>query len=174
MLRLFFASVALACACCFAVLASAQIVPPQNPFPPANQPPPANPFPPAGSQPAPRPAPGIQPAAPAQPQVWGAIAFTADGSYATAWKYSNKAEAEASVAKRCSGFGRGRCEVIGFPGELCVALASYRGGRWRIAFPGAGRTYPEAQAAAMEKCKADRRTRANRCQHRTALCGDGR
>jgi hypothetical protein len=108
------------------------------------------------------------------PQVWGGIAFTSDGSYATAWRQPTKADAEANVAKRCAGFGRGRCEVVGFPGELCVALVTYRGGRWRIAFPGAGRSYPEAERAATERCEQDRRTRARRCTLRTVVCGDGR
>src|SRR5947209_20255467 len=53
-----------------------------------------------------------------EPTVWGALAFTADGSYATAWKAPSKAEAEADVAKRCARLGRGACEVVSFRGEL--------------------------------------------------------
>ena len=110
---------------------------------------------------------------PSAPDVWGAIAFTSDGSYATAWKVAAKAEAEADVAKRCARMGRGACEVVSFPGELCVALANYRGGGYRAAYTGGGRTSPEAQKTATDRCNADRRTRG-RCQLRTVVCGDGR
>jgi hypothetical protein len=108
---------------------------------------------------------------------WGAIGFTADGSYASIWKQPSKPEAEANVAKRCAAFGRGACEVVSFPGELCVGLASFQGRyrrrRWSLAFTGGARTYPEAQQAALARCNNDERTR-NRCQIRTVVCGDGR
>jgi len=115
--------------------------------------------------------------APAAPQYYGAIAFTADGSYSTAWKQSSKAEAEADVAKRCAKFGRGACEVVGFGGSICAALATYIGAhsgrRYKLSFTGGGTTSPEAQRAAMDRCNADKRTR-QRCQLRTVVCGDGR
>jgi len=65
------------------------------------------------------------------------------------------------------------CETVSFPGELCVALANYRGGGYRAAYTGGGQTSPEAQQTAIDRCNADRRTRA-RCQLRTVVCGDGR
>jgi hypothetical protein len=110
---------------------------------------------------------------PSASNVWGAIAFTSDGSYATSWKVATKAEAEADVAKRCARMGRGACEVVSFPGELCVALANFRGGRYRAAYTGGGQTSPEAQKSATDRCNADRRT-GGRCQLRTVVCGDGR
>ena len=121
---------------------------------------------------------GEQPSstAPAQ-SYWGAIAFTADGSFATAWKSPSKAEAEASVAVRCSKHGRGSCEVISFPGSMCAALATYIGShsrrRWRLSFTGGGMTSPDAQRSALQRCNDDNRTR-RRCQLRTVVCGDGR
>jgi hypothetical protein len=130
----------------------------------------------------PTPAP-VTPRAPQVPNsagasaTWGAIGFTADGSFSTAWKASSKAEAEADVAKRCAKFGRGACEVVGFPGNLCAALATYAGAhsgrRYRLSFTGGGVTSPEAQKAALDRCNEDRRTR-RRCQLRTVVCGDGR
>jgi hypothetical protein len=124
------------------------------------------------------PAPSAAPAAPAaKPQYYGAIGFTADGSYSTAWKQNSKAEAEADVAKRCAKFGRGACEVVGFSGELCAALATYIGShsgrRYKLSFTGGGTTSPEAQKSAMDRCNEDKRTR-QRCQLRTVVCGDGR
>jgi hypothetical protein len=108
---------------------------------------------------------------------YGAIAFTADGSWATAWKKPTRAEAEADVAKRCAKFGRGGCEVVGFTGEQCVGLATFigRSGRknWKLSFTAGGLTGPEAQRAAMDRCNADQRTRGQ-CQLRTMVCGDGR
>ena len=134
----------------------------------------------AGGASAQQPVPGpTGPAGPSTPpppsasNVWGAIAFTSDGSYATAWKAASKAEAEADVAKRCARMGHGACETVSFPGELCVALANYRGGGYRAAYTGGGQTSPEAQKTATDRCNADRRTRA-RCQLRTVVCGDGR
>ncbi len=124
----------------------------------------------AAPTPAPAPTPGAA-------GLYGAIAFTADGSYSTAWKYKSKSEAEAYVATRCSAFGRGECKVIGFVGSLCAGLASYNGTsgsrRWKLAFTGGGTTASEAQKAAMDRCNNDNRTRG-RCQLRTVVCGDGR
>ena len=132
---------------------------------------------PTGPTPGPGPGPAPQPPAATPSQLWGAIGFTADGSYATGWKHASKAEAEADVAKRCAKFGRGACEVVGFRGELCVALATYIGShsgkRWRLSFTGGGTTSPAAQKTAMDQCNGDKRTRKN-CQLRTVVCGDGR
>jgi Domain of unknown function (DUF4189) len=108
---------------------------------------------------------------------YGAIAFTADGSWSTAWKVPSKPEAEAQVAKSCAKLGRGSCEVVSFTGDKCVALATFIGRtgrtRWRLSFTAGGLTGPEAQQAAMERCNNDERTRG-RCQLRTMVCGDGR
>src|ERR1043166_3745770 len=108
--------------------------------------------------------------------LWGALAFTADGSWATAWKKPSKAEAESRVAGACGDFGRGRCGAVGCNGEYCAALATYIGShsrrRYKLSFSGGGTSMPEAQNAAMEYCKKDRRTRS--CQLRTTVCGDGR
>ncbi len=113
----------------------------------------------------------------AKSEYYGAIAFTADGSFSTVWKQPSKAEAEATVAKNCSRFGRGGCEVVSFGGELCGALATYIGShsryRYRLSFTGGGLTSPDAQRAALNRCNEDRRTRG-RCQLRTVVCGDGR
>jgi hypothetical protein len=109
--------------------------------------------------------------------VWGALGFTADGSWATAWLKPSKAEAEANVAVACAKFGRGRCEIVSFGGEYCAALATYIGShshrRYKLSFSGGGHSVPEAQKAAMDYCNKDSRTRG-RCQLRTTVCGDGR
>jgi Domain of unknown function (DUF4189) len=109
--------------------------------------------------------------------LWGAIAFTADGSYWSAWKMSSRPEAEAIVAKKCSALGHGGCEVASFSGQQCAALATFIGSygrrRWRLSFTAGGDTYPQAQNAALARCNADERTRGN-CQFRTATCADGR
>lgn len=111
------------------------------------------------------------------PSYFGAIAFTADGSWATVWKMPSCAEAEANVATRCAKFGRGSCEVVAFPGEHCVGLATFIGRsgrtRWKLSFTGGGLTGPEAQRTAMNRCNDDKRTRGQ-CQLRTLVCGDGR
>jgi hypothetical protein len=110
-------------------------------------------------------------------EFWGAIGFTADGSYSSAWKMPSKAEAEAMVAIGCAKFGRGKCEVVSFPGEFCVGLAHFSGvsgrRRWQLTFTAAGMTTPDAQKAALERCNADSRT-SRRCQLRIVVCGDGR
>jgi hypothetical protein len=120
--------------------------------------------------------------APSQPSPssdlsWGAIGFTADGSYSSTWKMDSKAEAEARVAKKCAEYGRGGCQVVSFSGQDCVALATfignYRRRRWSLSFTAGGTSYPEAQRAAIDRCNADERSQ-NRCQPRTAACADGR
>jgi hypothetical protein len=130
--------------------------------------------------------PGVAPRqlAPSQPEPslaselsWGAIGFTADGSYSSTWKMASKAEAEARVAMKCAEYGRGGCKVVSFSGQECVALAtfigSYKRRRWNLSFSAPGMTYPEAQSAAMARCNSDERSQG-RCQPRTTACADGR
>jgi hypothetical protein len=108
---------------------------------------------------------------------WGAIAFTADGSYSSVWKVPSQPEAEASALKQCARFGRGGCEVVSFSGQECVALATfignYRRRRWNLSFTAGGTTYPDAQKAAINRCNSDERSQGQ-CQPRTAACADGR
>jgi hypothetical protein len=154
---------------------------------PAPPPAPSRPFP-APAPPSPQmdyipPSPAPAPPAPSQPGAsteltWGAIGFTADGSYSSNWKMPSQPEAEAKAAKGCAQFGRrGGCQVVSFSGQECVALATfigpYRRRRWSLSFTAGGTTYPEAQNAAMARCNADERSQG-RCQPRTAACADGR
>jgi len=108
---------------------------------------------------------------------WGAIAFTADGSYSTVWKVPSQPEAEAHVLKQCARFGRGGCEVTTISGQQCVGLAtfigSYRRRRWSLSFTAIGPTYPDAQNAALQRCNSDERSQGQ-CQTRVAACADGR
>jgi hypothetical protein len=155
-----------------------------SPPPSPSSPPPLAPVPPPLNLPAPStpkfdyippspaPAPLKEPPQ-AETVWWGAIAFTADGSYSSAWKMSSQAEAEAKVAKQCAGFGRGGCEVVTFSGRECAALATFLGRRWKLSFTAGGYTFPEAQNAAINRCNSDERARGN-CQPRTAACADGR
>jgi hypothetical protein len=108
---------------------------------------------------------------------WGAIAFTADGSYSSTWKMPSQPEAEAKVLRECARFGRGGCEVVSFSGQQCGSLATFIGAhrrrRWNLSFTAGGMTYPEAQNAAMYRCNSDERTQGH-CQPRTTACADGR
>ena len=142
---------------------------------------PASSYPPADY--APRVTPSI-PSQPNQPQSipsnetsWGAIGFTADGSYSSIWKMNSQAEAEAAVAKKCAEYGRGACRVVSFSGQECVALATfigpYKRRRWALSFTAGGTTYPEAQRAAINSCNSDERSQG-RCQPRMTACADGR
>jgi hypothetical protein len=109
--------------------------------------------------------------------MWGAISFTADGSYSTVWKMASQAEAEARVAKKCAEYGHGGCQTVSFSAQECVALATfngpYRRRRWYLSFTAGGDTYPDAQNAALARCNSDERTQG-RCVPRTAACADGR
>jgi hypothetical protein len=121
--------------------------------------------------------PGQQPSTNSGDMYWGAIAFTADGSYSSAWKAPSQPEAEARVLKQCASYGRGSCEVIAFSGQECVGLATfignYRRRRWLLSFTAGGMTYPDAQRAALDRCNADERSQGH-CQTRTTACADGR
>ncbi len=114
---------------------------------------------------------------PSSDVLWGAIAFTSDGSYSTTWKMASQPEAEAKVLRQCARFGRGGCEVVSFSGQECAALATFIGPyhrrRWSLSYTAGGLTYPASQSAAMERCNADERSQG-RCQVRTAACADGR
>jgi hypothetical protein len=126
-----------------------------------------------------QPRPPSLPSTPSSPSdmSWGAIAFTADGSYSSTWKMSSQPEAETKVLRECARFGRGGCEVVTFSGQECVALSTfignYRRRRWNLSFTAGGNTYPDAQNAAMYRCNSDERTQGH-CQPRTAACADGR
>ncbi len=132
----------------------------------------------------PLPSPNLGPGQPVPTQpdgqpgdLWGAIGYTADGSYSTIWKVSSKAVAEAEVAKKCAAFGRGECQVVSFSGKECGALATFIGNykrrRWLLSFTAGGMTYPEAQNAALGRCNSDERSRGQ-CTSRVAACADGR
>ena len=86
----------------------------------------------------PPPAPSSSPSSPSDAS-WGAIAFTADGSYSSTWKMNSQPEAEAKVLRECAKFGRGGCEVVTFSGQECVALSTfignYRRRRWNCPLP---------------------------------------
>jgi hypothetical protein len=157
-----------------------QLPPSVAPTPPSSSPPPRTDYIPPSLAPNPPPqnAPPLNaPREASKDPWWGAIAFTADGSYSSAWKAFSQPEAEVKVLKQCAGFGRGRCEVVSFSGQDCVGLATFIGGyrrrRWNLSFTAGGLTYPDAQAAAMGRCNSDERTQG-RCQLRTAACADGR
>ena len=130
---------------------------------------------PAGPQtPLPQPSVSVPPAVPPVPPEFGAIAFTADGSFSSSWKRSSKSEVEARVLANCIKLSRGKCEVVSFREELCAALASGQNaaGR-RITLTGGGLTPADAKRSAIERCNKDRRTRGP-CELRTVVCGDGR
>jgi hypothetical protein len=173
---------------------------PPNYSPPGNSPPNNSPnkspprvdFIPPGLRPEPAPPlntspqtdfvpPGLRPNQPSSNSggdtYYGAIAFTADGSYSSTWKMSSQPEAEARVLKQCASYGRGSCEVTSFSGQECVGLATfvgnYRRRRWLLSFTAGGMTYPEAQRAALDRCNSDERSQGH-CQTRTTACADGR
>jgi hypothetical protein len=105
---------------------------------------------------------------------FGAIAFTADGSFSAVWKRATKSEAEAKVLADCATLERGECQVVGFRQELCVAIASFRNSKdLKVTYAGGGVTRADARRSALERCNGDGRAR-HTCQIRTVVCGDGR
>lgn len=105
---------------------------------------------------------------------YGAIAFTADGSYSAVWKRRTKSEAEAQARADCTKLKRGECQVVGFRQELCAAIATFRTSKdLKVTYAGGGVTKADAKRAALERCNADDRARRT-CQVRTVVCGDGR
>jgi len=110
----------------------------------------------------------------ALPPSFGAIAFTADGSFATTWTQPTREEAEDKVRDDCARFRRGDCEVVAFGPDVCAAIASFetRKGEKRT-YSGGGLTPKVAQRVALERCNADSRS-GKSCTLRTVVCGDGR
>jgi hypothetical protein len=105
---------------------------------------------------------------------FGAIAFTADGSFFAVWKITSELEAEEKVRDECASFGRGPCEAFSFRGEVCAAIASATvSKKRRITYSGGGLSPGDAERQALKRCNADRRARGT-CQLRTTVCGDGR
>jgi hypothetical protein len=108
------------------------------------------------------------------PIRYGAIAFTADGSFSTAWKYRSKAAAQAKVAAQCARFKRGFCQIVGFGAQVCAAIVSFTSSKdKKMTYSGGGISPEIAQAAALRRCKEDGRS-GGRCELRTVLCADGR
>lgn len=105
---------------------------------------------------------------------FGAIAFTADGSFSAVWKRRSKRTAESQVLADCAKLKRGECQVVGFRQELCAAIASFRTTKdLKVTYAGGGVTKADARRSALERCNGDDRARRS-CQIRTVVCGDGR
>jgi len=107
------------------------------------------------------------------PIRYGAIAFTADGSFATAWKYRSKAAAQAKVAATCARFKRGVCQVVSFGAKVCAAIASLELKERKVTYSGGALAPGDAQQAALRRCKEDGRS-GGRCELRAVVCADGR
>jgi hypothetical protein len=114
------------------------------------------------------------PTAPAGTAVYGAIAFTPDGSFFSVWEIGSRLEAEEKVREECAGMGRGSCEAVSFRGEICTSIATGEIGKKRkITYAGGGLNPGDAEKQALGRCNGDRRARGT-CQLRTTVCGDGR
>jgi hypothetical protein len=124
----------------------------------------------AQEQPAQSPAPWAE-----MPIRYGAIAFTADGSFWTAWKFRSKAAAQAKVAAGCAQLNRGVCQVVSFGAQVCAAIVSFEFGKdgRKVTYSGGGVTPGAAQQAALLRCKEDGRS-GGRCDLRAVVCADGR
>lgn len=123
----------------------------------------------AQERPAQSPAPWVE-----APVRFGALAFTADGSFSRAWKYRSKAAARAKVSADCARLRRGPCQVLSFGAQVCAAIASFEFGKERkVTYSGGGLSPQAAQQAALKRCKEDGRS-DGRCELRTVVCGDGR
>lgn len=106
--------------------------------------------------------------------VYGAIAFTPDGSFFSVWKIGSRLEAEEKVRAECASLGRGSCEAVSFRGEICTSIATGEIAKKRkITYAGGGLAPSAAERIALGRCNADRRARGT-CQLRTTVCGDGR
>lgn len=146
---------------------SAQSKSPQPYLPPRPAPPEASAAPPTAAT----------AGQPEKPVLWGALAYTSDGLYAGSSRHAVKDDATAAILKKCTGFARGKCEIVSIRGEQCVGLASYvavRGRtRYQLSYTAGAVTVAEAQAAAVALCKRDART-LGQCKPRAVLCADGR
>lgn len=110
----------------------------------------------------------------ATPSVYGAIAFTPDGSFFSVWKIGSRLEAEEKVREECARMARGSCEAVSFGGEVCTSIATGNIAKQRkITYSGGGLAPGDAERMALRRCNADRRARGT-CQLRTTVCGDGR
>jgi hypothetical protein len=108
------------------------------------------------------------------PSVYGAIAFTPDGSFFSVWKIGSRLEAEEKVRVECASLGRGSCEAVSFRGEVCTSIATGEISKKRkITYAGGGLQPGDTEKLALGRCNSDRRARGT-CQLRTTVCGDGR
>lgn len=109
-----------------------------------------------------------------KPAVYGAIAFTPDGSFFSVWKIGSRLEAEEKVRSECTALRRGTCEAVSFRGEICTSIATGEIAKERkITYAGGGLAPGAAEKIALGRCNSDRRARGT-CQLRTTVCGDGR
>jgi len=116
----------------------------------------------------------VTPAPDSGTAVYGAIAFTPDGSFFSVWKITSRLEAEDKVRAECAGLKRGSCEAVSFRGEICTSIATGELSKKRkITYAGGGLSPSDAERLALGRCNSDRRARGT-CELRTTVCGDGR
>lgn len=112
------------------------------------------------------------------PQIWGAVAYTANGTVGRAWNQPNRLEAEQVAIAECrKRAGRNaKCDTLAAADKACLAVATYRARSGETIYYGARvslqPTLAQAISNALQQCQDAPRSR-DTCANRISICADG-
>lgn len=112
------------------------------------------------------------------PQIWGAVAYTANGTVGRSWNQANRQEAEQVAIAECrKRAGRNaKCDTLAAADKACLAVATYRARTGETIYYGARvslqPTLAQAISNALQQCQDAPRSR-DTCANRISICADG-
>lgn len=113
------------------------------------------------------------------PSVWGAVAFSWNGSSGAVWERPDRRAAEVDALKLCETSGGQRCQTFAAHTSFCAAVAQSPGqdpSQQTGTFVAAGASQATAKAASdmiLTECRA-RATNPETCTIRNTFCANGR
>ncbi|MBM3608840.1 MAG: DUF4189 domain-containing protein [Alphaproteobacteria bacterium] len=112
------------------------------------------------------------------PQIWGAVAYTANGNVGRAWNAGSRREAEDIALAECrKRAGRNsKCDSLAAADSACLAVATYRATTGGTTYFGARvslqPTLAQAISNALQQCQDAPRSR-DTCANRISICANG-
>lgn len=112
------------------------------------------------------------------PEIWGSVAYTANGTVGRAWNRASRQEAEEVAVAECRRRAgrRASCETLSAADSACLAVATYRAQISGTVYYGARVSLqPDLARAisnALQQCQDAERSR-NTCVNRVAFCANG-
>jgi peptidoglycan hydrolase-like protein with peptidoglycan-binding domain len=112
------------------------------------------------------------------PAVWGAVAYTANGTVGRSWNRASRLEAEQDAIGECQKRAgrRAKCDTLAAADAACLAVATYRARSGETIYYGARvslqPTLAQAISNALQQCQDAPRSR-DTCANRISICANG-